>query len=419
MIKRRSAIHVYYLIVMLWSFAFSLITTVNLVYQASVAGLSPLQLVLVGTTLEITTFIFEVPTGIVADVYSRRLSVIIGYVLIGIGFLVEASLPLFGAILVAQIIWGIGITFVSGAENAWLIDEIGEALAGQVMLRGSQLGNLGALLGIGLSALIAAAFSVNVPIFLGALLCIVLAGLLALLMPETGFQPIPREHREGALTHMIKTLRGGIKVVRGRPILPVIFAVIFFGGLYSEGFDRLWTPHVLENFTLPPLGVLDPVVWFGILRAATMISGIIMAEVVRRTVTSERSQSVLRAIFLSDAGLMISLLAFALTQNFWVMAAAYVISQTLRSAINPIFYVWYNRAIDPSVRATTLSMMNQMDALGQIGGGPAIGAIGERFGVRAALTISALLLTPVLPLYARLAQLAGRTPLTRQGESAD
>jgi len=68
---------------------FSLITTVSLVYQVTMVGLDPLQLVLVGTTLELSAFLFEVPTGIVADVYSRRLSIIIGYVLVGIGFLVE------------------------------------------------------------------------------------------------------------------------------------------------------------------------------------------------------------------------------------------------------------------------------------------------------------------------------------------
>ena len=67
----------------------SIIFTVNMIYQVTVVGLNPLQLVLVGTTLEATAFLFEIPTGVVADVYSRRLSVIIGYVLIGIGFLVE------------------------------------------------------------------------------------------------------------------------------------------------------------------------------------------------------------------------------------------------------------------------------------------------------------------------------------------
>ncbi len=52
------------------SLFFWVIITVEIVYQATVVGLNPLQLVLVGTFLEIVTFIFEVPTGIVADLYS-------------------------------------------------------------------------------------------------------------------------------------------------------------------------------------------------------------------------------------------------------------------------------------------------------------------------------------------------------------
>ena len=60
---------------------FSMMFVTVSLYEATVAGLTPVQLILVGTTLEISAFIFEVPTGIVADVYSRRLSIIIGYLI--------------------------------------------------------------------------------------------------------------------------------------------------------------------------------------------------------------------------------------------------------------------------------------------------------------------------------------------------
>ena len=84
---------------------YSVIFTVSMVYQVSVARLNPLQLVLVGTVLEATVFLFEVPTGVVADVYSRRLSVILGYFIIGLGFILEGSLPFFWAIASGQALW--------------------------------------------------------------------------------------------------------------------------------------------------------------------------------------------------------------------------------------------------------------------------------------------------------------------------
>ena len=49
------------------------------VYLVRELHLSPLQLVLMGTAMEAAVFVFEVPTGVVADTYSRRLSLVIGY----------------------------------------------------------------------------------------------------------------------------------------------------------------------------------------------------------------------------------------------------------------------------------------------------------------------------------------------------
>ncbi len=98
-----------------------------------------------GTVLEATVFLFEIPTGLVADVKSRRLSIVVGYALIGLGFIVEGSFPVFAAVALAQVIWGIGYTFTSGATQAWVADEIGEERAGDAYLRGSQAGQVGAL----------------------------------------------------------------------------------------------------------------------------------------------------------------------------------------------------------------------------------------------------------------------------------
>src|SRR5437867_13369334 len=61
----------------------TLVWTLAPVYFVQTVGMSPLQLVLVGTFMELTIFVFEVPTGIVADVVSRRLSTIVGYLVMG------------------------------------------------------------------------------------------------------------------------------------------------------------------------------------------------------------------------------------------------------------------------------------------------------------------------------------------------
>jgi DHA3 family tetracycline resistance protein-like MFS transporter len=82
-------------------------------------------------------------------------SVITGFFLIGVGFMLEGSVPVFAAVLVAQVIWGAGYTFISGALQAWIADEVGERELGRVYLRGQQADYLGSLVGVLASALLA------------------------------------------------------------------------------------------------------------------------------------------------------------------------------------------------------------------------------------------------------------------------
>jgi DHA3 family tetracycline resistance protein-like MFS transporter len=243
----------------------SMIFMVSSLYQVTVAELTPLQLVLVGTGLEATVFLFEVPTGVVADVYSRRLSIIVGMFIIGWGFILEGSIPQFWAIFLGSVLWGLGYTFTSGATEAWISDEIGEHSAAMAFLRAGQVRNVGALLGLGISVLIGNR-SVNLPILAGGILYVLLSLILLLVMPERGFKPMPREEHS-SWQNLANTFRQGIKTVRGRPDLTAILLIGLFYGLYSEGFDRLWTKHLLDSFSFPRLLELSTVTWFGIIDA--------------------------------------------------------------------------------------------------------------------------------------------------------
>src|SRR5260221_9680182 len=65
------------------------------VYYVRVIGMNAFQLVLVGTAIEGTMFLLQIPTGILADTYGRRLSVIIGLFLVAICYVIEGAVPLF------------------------------------------------------------------------------------------------------------------------------------------------------------------------------------------------------------------------------------------------------------------------------------------------------------------------------------
>ncbi len=381
------------------SFSFALIFTINMIYQVETVGLTPLQLVLVGTALEASVFLFEVPTGIVADVFSRRASVLIGYMIIGAGFILEGSIPAFWAVVTGQALWGLGYTFTSGATQAWLSDEIGEANANRAFLRGQQMSQLGALLGI-LTSVWMAGFSLSLPIRAGGMLFILLGLLLILWMPETGFQ-VTRSEERSSWKEISHTFRSGLGMIRVRPILATILLIGLFYGLYSEGYDRLWTKHLLDSFSFPDFIRLDTVGWFGIIQIGSLVLAAAAIEVVRRWVNMENAASIARMLLVLTALLVLSLLILAQATGFWVALLCVWMVSITRDLIGPIYTGWVNQSLDSRVRATVISMSSQVDAIGQIAGGPVMGAVGNLFSVRAALSLSGLILSPVLLLFAQ------------------
>jgi DHA3 family tetracycline resistance protein-like MFS transporter len=72
-----------------------------------------------------------------------------------------------------------------------------------------------------------------------------------------------------------------------------------------------------------------------------------------------------------------------------------------RNVAIPLYSAWVNQKLDSKTRATVLSMSSQVDAIGQIGGGPGVAAIAALSSVVAAITTSGLLLTPAIFLVNR------------------
>ena len=382
-------------------FLFTLVFTLNLVYQATIVGLSPMQLVLVGTLLEAVCFLFEIPTGIVADLYSRRLSVLIGMFLVGAGFIVEGSIPTFAAVLACQVLWGIGATFLSGAVEAWITDEVGDERVGQVFLRGTQVGLVGTMAGI-LGAVALGWSSVQVPVVAGGVGFILLGTVLTLIMPEHGFTPVPRSG-DGPFADLLSTFRGGVAVARGRPVVRRLFAVTLFVGLSSEAFDRLWTVHVLENLDRPAT-FANVALWFGAIHMVGTLIGLAATELTRRLRPESLTAGAPVRLLMTLAGLkLLATVGFALSPVTWIALPMLWSRGIADTVAGPVQAAWMNRHLEAGLRATVLSMEGQLNAVGQIAGGPPLGAIGNRVSVRGALVASALVYAPVIPILSRLA----------------
>jgi len=411
------ASRVYLFIEFVVSISFSMMFVSMSLYEATVAGLTPFQLIMVGTTLEISAFVFEIPTGVVADVYSRRLSIIIGYFLMGAGFLVEGLFPSFLPILAAQIIWGLGYTFTSGASEAWITDEIGEENANPLFLQATRVGLFASIIGMG-GAMLIGTSNVAMPIIIGAIGLVALGVILVFIMPETGFQPASQEDRN-TWQHMFHTFNEGVKVVRSRPRLMSVLGVGLFFGLYSEGFDRLWVKHLLDTFDIPFFFGENQLAFFALLRVAATVLTLFAVRFVEKKVDASSSLAIGRAMLFVTGFIIVSMIGFAVSPVLYLTLALYLIIDVLRDVRNPLHTAWVNHKLDSKTRATIHSMAGQVDAVGQIGGGPSVALVARSLSVVAAITTSALMLGPAMLLINRANSQSGNEPMTEDIEPVE
>lgn len=377
----------------LMEFGFS----VSGVYQIINVGMTPLQLILVGTALAITVFLCEIPTGIVADVYSRRLSVIIGITLGGIGFIIMGAIPLFAVVLLGNIIFGLSRTFISGAFTAWIVDEIGQVRAEQALIRQTQVHHIARVLGLFVGAFVGS-FYVTLPMLICGAGLILLAIVLAFIMPETGFTRVETDTRNPFVSAYTVFKRGS-SLIRGQILLVYLLVVFITWGIGAVGFYRLWEKHLLDSFTLPPLPVPHPeIIWFAFLSLLTGILTIALSEVIRTRLTQLHNRGLAILLLMITLIFMLSLIGFGLAPGLIITIGFFLIAFTSGEMVIPILEIWLNRHVDKQVRATVLSMFGQVSAIGEVFGGPAIGWIANA-SMRVAMILSALLFLPALWVY--------------------
>ena len=379
------------------AFFFSLIFTVSQVYRIDMLKLNPLQLVFVGTVLEGCCFIFEIPTGVVADIRSRKLSVITGLALMGIAFIVEGTVPLFSAVIFSQVLWGVGYTFTSGADEAWIADEVKDNELDLIYLRGAQIGQVFSIFGIVVSTVIGS-MRINLPIIIGGILFIVLAVFLGAFMRETNFKPMSFEERN-SWGQMWFTFNEGIKFIKAKTVMKLVAIMSLLYGLYSEGFDRLWTAHFLENIGFPNFFDASTIIWIGIIDGSAMLLSIIVVQYIKKKAEKTGELEKVWILTIINVLMVGAIVLFSISGNFVMGMSTYLCFYILRTTNGPIYRAWINKNIKSEVRATVLSTYGQIDALGQIIGGPMIGLIALKIYISAAIFVSAVILSPIIVLF--------------------
>src|ERR1700722_10960404 len=122
--RELSAYRVYLILEAGTSFLLGIAYATITVYWVTAGRLNALQLILLGTGLELSYFVFQLPTGLLADLASRRLCVLAGLFLMGLALVAEGASASFANLLAVQFVLGLGYALNNGAQEAWIADEL-------------------------------------------------------------------------------------------------------------------------------------------------------------------------------------------------------------------------------------------------------------------------------------------------------
>ncbi len=351
--------------------------------------LTPGRLVLLGIVLEVAALISETPTGVVADVYSRRRSVILAQMIMGIAFIWSFASTNYWVILPAQALIGFGWTFRSGADAAWVTDELkgstdvdDDALE-RLLLRRHRFGIVLALIVGPITVALGWWQSVRFAGIAIGVVYILLAGWMAASMSEEHFSPA-HDRGEGLFT----TFRNGVEAIRVRPRLRVLVAVTFLFYFGADVFDRLGFDHFLTSAELDDVSeVGESLLVLGILFFVLALGGLAVNKLAEHYLTSGRGVVRLAVALLAIA--TVGGLIAAATNLVLVIALGYLFQDSVREALWPVLEGWANRDAPSEVRATVHSLLGQMTSVGQISGGAILGLVAEEYSIPLAMAVGA------------------------------
>ncbi len=383
---------VYYIIRSIMGLSFNLMFMASAIYRIDIANLEIYQLILIGSALEIAVFLFEVPTGLVADLKSRKLSIIIGLFIVGVGFIFEALTTYFYMIFIAQIIWGFGYTFISGALQSWVSDETKNIGIEHTIIKGAQVYKLFTVLGIILAGIIGM-YNIRIAIYVSGGLFVLLGIFAISFMKEEHF--IKQETDTKIFKQYLNQLGSALKHVRKNKVLRIMFVIMLFFGLYSEGIDRTHEKYILDDLHFRSLVDIAPIWINSGINIIVSICGYILLGITKKYL-NKGHHIVLWAL---NFTLMMSIgvFVFSIMIDPYIALFGYIFFSINREGSYPLLDTILLRSTPSSIKATVLSGFGQLDAIGQLLSGGIMVFISVIFGLKIMLIFTGvLLLVPVV-----------------------
>ena len=303
-------------------------------------GLSYSQIMLLQSLSAISVVAFEVPTGAVADKVSRRLSLALSGVFIGIGLLLYILFESFHVFALAEILFGLGMTFSSGADSAILYESLAklERTGDYQKITGRAASYVFIGQGIG-SVISSLLYKLNPDIpFWASVASALIAALVAIGFVETKRQK--SEH--GYQTHILRSLSISLKT-------PHILWAVLFACIMGFAFRTaywLYEPYFKR--------VHIDVAWFGAIFFCYNMIAAASAKYLLDRLSSRNPRTVLLSlgILLAVSYLLPVLFVFP-----WAIALI-GLQQIVRGLYRPTMEFYINRQIKDEYRATVISIVS-------------------------------------------------------------
>ncbi|MDQ0850956.1 MFS family permease [Arthrobacter sp. B3I9] len=359
------------------------------------AGLSNLEAFAANAFFTAGMVLFEVPTGVIADGWGRRVSFLLGTVTLAAStylyyLLWQISAP-FWSWAVVSVLLGLGFTFFSGAVEAWLVDALRysgyEGALEPVLGRGQMVSGVAMLGGSVAGGVIAQVTNLGVPFLLRVGVLVAMFAVAFGLMHDVGFTP-ERSPRPLQATRAVlsASIENGLK---NPPVRYVMLAAPFSAGVAFYVFYAL-QPYLLELFG-------DPRAYSIAGLAAAIVAG---AEVLGGWV-APRIRGLVRkrttVLVLSGVGSSVILVALGFTRVFWVALVLLTLWAVVSSAAIPVRQAYLNDMIPSRQRATVLSFDSLMGSSGGVVVQPPLGRAADVYGYAASLAASGVIAVIAVP----------------------
>lgn len=367
----------YFIYTALKNLGFGLFVAVWVIYLQQRRGLSLTEATIVDITFLIIATLGEVPTGIVADMYGRKASMVIGSALMSVSMLAWPMAPTVPLIVIAYAGMAFGFTFLSGAEEALFFESLKTLGRAEDYQRlGGQIGAiaLGAFaVGNAASGLLAMV-DLIVPFLAGGL------SIMAMMVIVLTFKEPPNDERPNRQARELygQVLKHAFTVMRTQPALRYPMFYLAFVPLAAS---------LLETFLVQPQAVLFdvPVAGIGFIVMAVQLTNIAGSNWSQQISTRVGEK---RVIYLSPLVIIASLILLAVLQVLPSLTLIAVIG-FITAMLRPLIMNRIHAEVSDDIRATMLSMQSLIAMFVMTIGELALGYIADKAGLPVAYVVLA------------------------------